>query len=349
MNKFKAFQVNNVPHFHTSIIDQEMPLLSANEVLVKVAYSDVNYKDALASSESGGVIRSYPMTSGIDLSGTVVESRDERFKTDDSVLLTGYGLGVTQPGGYSQYQKVSGDWLIPLPKTLSLRQAMVLGTAGFTALLCVNALITKGMKTSDRIVVTGASGGVGSTAVAILKKLGFTSIIALSRKKESVEWLKKLGANEVLSPNEFLPEKTKPLGKQQIDYVIDIGQAKMHHWDYIKEEMESIVSICREHNVISKVIFENCYLEKDEIKQVALIAKEVKPDFIKTSTGFGTGGATLEDVQLMVETVEGQVKVKAAGGIRDWKTCKAMIDAGAQRIGTSSSLKILEEFEAEAK
>ena len=107
-------------------------------------------------------------------------------------------------------------------------------------------------------------------------------------------------------------------GADEIDYVIDIGQAKMHHWDYIKEEMESIVSICREHNVISKVIFENCYLEKDEIKQVALIAK-------------------------------GQVKVKAAGGIRDWKTCKAMIDAGAQRIGTSSSLKILEEFEAEAK
>ena len=138
-------------------------------------------------------------------------------------------------------------------------------------------------------------------------------------------------------------------GADEIDYVIDIGQAKMHHWDYIKEEMESIVSICREHNVISKVIFENCYLEKEEIKQVALIAKEVKPDFIKTSTGFGTGGATLEDVKLMVETVEGQVKVKAAGGIRDWATCKAMIDAGAQRIGTSSSLKILEEFEAEAK
>lgn len=128
-----------------------------------------------------------------------------------------------------------------------------------------------------------------------------------------------------------------------------LDKQKCNHWDYIKEEMESIVSICREHNVISKVIFENCYLEKDEIKQIALIAKEVKPDFIKTSTGFGTGGATLEDVQLMVETVEGQVKVKAAGGIRDWKTCKAMIDAGAQRIGTSSSLKILEEFEAEAK
>ena len=136
-------------------------------------------------------------------------------------------------------------------------------------------------------------------------------------------------------------------GADEIDYVIDIGQAKMGNWDYIKEEMEEIFKICRENNVISKVIFENCYLTKEEIRQVALIAKEVKPDFIKTSTGFGTGGATVEDVKIMAETVDGQVKVKAAGGIRDWQTCKAMIEAGASRIGTSSSLKILEEFEKE--
>ena len=136
-------------------------------------------------------------------------------------------------------------------------------------------------------------------------------------------------------------------GADEIDYVIDIGQAKMGIWDYIKEEMEEIVKICRENNVISKVIFENCYLTKEEIRQVALIAKEVKPDFIKTSTGFGTGGATVEDVKIMAETVDGQVKVIAAGGIRDWQTCKAMIEAGASRIGTSSSLKILEEFEKE--
>lgn len=138
-------------------------------------------------------------------------------------------------------------------------------------------------------------------------------------------------------------------GADEIDYVIDIGQAKMHHWDYIEKEMKSIVSICKENHVISKVIFENCYLDKEEIRQVALIAKKIKPDFIKTSTGFGPSGATLEDVQLMVETVEGEVKVKAAGGIRDWQTCKAMIDAGAKRIGTSSSLKILEEFEKETQ
>ena len=134
-------------------------------------------------------------------------------------------------------------------------------------------------------------------------------------------------------------------GADEIDYVINVGRAKMHDWDFIKKEMQEMVSLCHKHNKICKVIFENCYLDKEEIKTIALIAKEVKPDYIKTSTGFGTGGATKEDVALMVETVEGQVKVKAAGGIRDWQTCKEMIELGAQRIGTSSSLKILEEFE----
>lgn len=136
-------------------------------------------------------------------------------------------------------------------------------------------------------------------------------------------------------------------GADEIDYVINIGRAKMHDWAYLKDEMEQMVSLCHQHQKICKVIFENCYLEKEEIRQLALIAKEVKPDFIKTSTGFGTGGATLEDVALMIETVEEQVKVKAAGGIRDWATCKKMIDLGVERIGTSSSLKILEEFEAQ--
>ncbi len=134
-------------------------------------------------------------------------------------------------------------------------------------------------------------------------------------------------------------------GADEIDYVINIGKAKMHDWDYIEKEMKSIVQICHQNNRICKVIFENCYLTKDEIKHIALIAKQVKPDYIKTSTGFGTSGATVEDIRLMKETVGNEVKVKAAGGIRDWKTCRAMIEAGASRIGTSSSLKILEEFE----
>ena len=149
---------------------------------------------------------------------------------------------------------------------------------------------------------------------------------------------------------EIKVEETKKAiqdGADEIDYVINIGEAKMGHWDYIEEEMRQITEICRAHKVISKVIFENCYLEKEEIKKLAEIAKKVKPDYIKTSTGFGTGGATLEDVRWMKETVGEDVKVKAAGGVRDWETCKAMIEAGAERIGTSSSIAILEGFRNE--
>ena len=133
-------------------------------------------------------------------------------------------------------------------------------------------------------------------------------------------------------------------GADEIDYVINIGKALDHDYDYIRKEMESIVKICKERSVTVKVIFENCYLGKEEIKEIARIAREVKPDFIKTSTGFGTGGATVEDVILMKQIVGNEVKVKAAGGIRDWKTCKEMLLAGAERIGTSSSIKILKEF-----
>lgn len=147
----------------------------------------------------------------------------------------------------------------------------------------------------------------------------------------------------------FETKKAIEDGADEIDYVINVGKVKAKDYNYIEEEMKTIVGICRQAHVICKVIFENCYLTKEEIKEVALIAKRVKPDFIKTSTGFGTGGATLEDVRLMVQTVDGEVKVKAAGGIRDWKTCKAMIEAGAERIGTSSSLKILQEFRESVK
>lgn len=145
----------------------------------------------------------------------------------------------------------------------------------------------------------------------------------------------------------FETEKAIADGADEIDYVLNIGELKMGHDDYIRKEMETIVGICRKHNVLSKVIFENCYLTKEEIRRVAEIAKEVKPDFIKTSTGFGTGGATVEDVRLMKETVGDDVKVKAAGGIRDWATCRQMIDAGAERIGTSNSITICEQFEME--
>lgn len=133
-------------------------------------------------------------------------------------------------------------------------------------------------------------------------------------------------------------------GADEIDYVINVAELKNKNYDYIKKEMEEIVKICREAGKTSKVIFEKCYLTDDEKRKVAEIAKEVKPDFIKTSTGFGTGGATVEDVKLMKSVVGDEVKVKAAGGIRDLKTALAMIEAGAERLGTSAGVAIVEEY-----
>jgi len=134
-------------------------------------------------------------------------------------------------------------------------------------------------------------------------------------------------------------------GADEIDYVINISKVKMHDWDYIEQEMKSIVDVCNQNNVISKVIFENCYLTKDEIKKLAEIAKKIKPNYIKTSTGFGTYGTLVEDVALMKSVVGDKVQVKAAGGIRDYQTCLKMIEAGATRIGTSHSKVILDGYE----
>ena len=133
-------------------------------------------------------------------------------------------------------------------------------------------------------------------------------------------------------------------GADEVDYVINITELKEGNYDYIREEMRQIVAECRKANVISKVIFENCYLTQEEKEILCKIALEVKPDFIKTSTGFGTGGATLDDVKLMKSIVGDAVKVKAAGGVRDLETCMAMVEAGAERIGTSAAVKITEEF-----
>ncbi len=133
-------------------------------------------------------------------------------------------------------------------------------------------------------------------------------------------------------------------GADEIDYVINIAELKNGNYDYIRKEMEEIVKICREANIISKVIFENCYLTDNEKRKVAEIAKEVKPDYIKTSTGFGTGGATVKDVELMKSVVGDKVKVKAAGGIRDLKTALAMVEAGAERLGTSAGVEIIEAY-----
>ena len=136
-------------------------------------------------------------------------------------------------------------------------------------------------------------------------------------------------------------------GADEIDYVVNVSDVKDGRWDLVKDEMKKITDACHSRGAGCKVIFENCYLTKEEIAHLTGIAKEVKPDFIKTSTGFGTGGATPEDVRIMKEIAGNDVKVKAAGGIRDWASCKAMIEAGAERIGASAGKQILDEFRPE--
>ncbi|MGF1992874.1 acryloyl-CoA reductase [Enterococcus casseliflavus] len=220
MTNFSTFRVMNEPNFTASLTTATLDELPAGDVLVRVDYSDVNYKDALAAKENGGVIRTYPMTPGIDLAGEVVDSQSADFAPGDQVLVTGYGLGVSHPGGYSQFQRVPAEWLVKRSAGFSAKDSMTYGTAGFTAALAVQELEQLHLAKDAAILVTGASGGVGSVSIALLKKLGYTNIVALSRKNDA-QWLLDLGAAKIISPDDVVPEKIKPLAKQTFAAVID--------------------------------------------------------------------------------------------------------------------------------
>lgn len=227
MKEFHSLIVSNEPQFKVELKNFTAAELPQGEVTLRIAYSSINYKDALALTEKGGVLRSYPMIPGIDASGVVVESKDDRFCPGDKVIITSYGFGVSRPGGYSELQRVPADWLVKLPQNLTLKESMALGTAGFTAALSVQAIEEAGATPDSRVLITGASGGVGSTALAMLHQLGYTCLSAVSRKPEAREELTKLGADQIISPVELLPEKVKPLAKQQYDYVIDTVGGKL--------------------------------------------------------------------------------------------------------------------------
>ncbi|HCJ6373080.1 acrylyl-CoA reductase (NADPH) [Citrobacter sp. RHBSTW-00671] len=203
--------------------------LPEGDVTVDVHWSSLNYKDALAITGKGKIIRNFPMIPGIDFAGTVRTSEDPRFHAGQEVLLTGWGVGENHWGGLAERARVKGDWLVALPKGLDGRKAMVIGTAGFTAMLCVMALEDAGIRPEDgEIVVTGASGGVGSTAVALLHKLGY-QVAAVSGRESTHDYLKSLGANRILGRDEFA--ESRPLEKQlwagAIDTVGDKVLAKV--------------------------------------------------------------------------------------------------------------------------
>jgi acrylyl-CoA reductase (NADPH) len=197
--------------------DESLP---AGNVTVRVSHSSINYKDALAITGKSPVVRSFPMVPGIDLAGSVEASAHPDFRVGDAVLVTGCGIGETSWGGLAQRARVQGDWVVPLPSSLSTRQAMAIGTAGFTAMLSVLALERHGVSPErGAVLVTGASGGVGSIAVSLLGRLGY-SVIASTGRLEETEYLKRLGASEVIDRAE-LSAPGRPLGKERWAGAID--------------------------------------------------------------------------------------------------------------------------------
>jgi acrylyl-CoA reductase (NADPH) len=194
--------------------------LPEGDVIIDIDYSTLNYKDALAITGKAPVVRKYPMIPGIDFAGTVVESLHPKWNTGDKVLLNGWGIGETHWGGLAQKAKVKGDWLVALPIEFTSRQAMMIGTAGYTAMLCVMALESHGIFPEDgEILVTGANGGVGSISIAVLSKLGY-NIVASTGRPEQVEYLSALGAASIIDRNE-LSKQGKPLAKERWAGVVD--------------------------------------------------------------------------------------------------------------------------------
>jgi acrylyl-CoA reductase (NADPH) len=184
--------------------------LPTNDVLIKVRYSSLNYKDALSATGNIGVTREYPHTPGIDAAGIVEESSNYLFKKGDKVLVTGYDLGMNTPGGFAEYTRVPVEWIVKLPQGLSLKESMMLGTAGFTAALSVYKLELAGLDKKGEIVVTGATGGVGSLATVLLSKLGY-KVVASTRKRDRGSYLKKLGAELIINSDELDDKTGKPL------------------------------------------------------------------------------------------------------------------------------------------
>ena len=218
---FKAIVINKDDKGYRAELGQlEESALPAGDVRVRVQYSTLNYKDGLAITGKGPVVRSFPMVPGIDFAGEVLESTSTEFKVGDAVLLNGWGVGEGHWGGLAQQARVKADWLIPLPKGFTAKQALAIGTAGYTAMLCVMALQKHGVKPADgEVLVTGAAGGVGSFAIALLSKLGFT-VVASSGRSQEAEYLGSLGAAEVIDRSS-LSEPGKPLARERWAAVVD--------------------------------------------------------------------------------------------------------------------------------
>ncbi len=223
MTKFKALVVSETAdkEYFSEILERSVDDLPPGEVLIRVRFSSLNYKDALSASGNRGVTRRYPHTPGIDAAGEVVGSDSDRFKPGDEVLCCCYDLGMNKPGGFGQYIRVPAAWVMACPGGLSLKEAMMYGTGGFTAALSVEKLIAHGLKPEDgKVLVTGATGGVGSLSVAILAASGFR-VVAASGKSDQADFLQSLGASEVVGREAVTDKKGMALLKTKWAGVID--------------------------------------------------------------------------------------------------------------------------------
>ena len=245
--KFKAIIIDNQnDKFSRDIKEIDTTHLKDGNVLVKVDYSSLNFKDAMILNDGGRIVRKFPFVPGIDFSGTVVESEDSKFAKDDKVILTGFRVGEAFFGGFAQYAKVDSNFLVKIPKDLDSHKAMMLGTAGFTALLCSFAVKAKeelllGEKVKD-VLVTGATGGVGSIAVMILSKMGY-DVHAVTGKKDKNDYLKDLGAKNIIDRKEFEGE-SKLLEKGVWDGVVDTVGGSALTKIFAQTEPGGIVAAC---------------------------------------------------------------------------------------------------------
>jgi putative YhdH/YhfP family quinone oxidoreductase len=214
MTTLKAYRIfNEDGKVAGRFTDMKLEELDAGDVVIKVAYSSVNFKDALAATGAGRIIRRFPCVGGVDLSGTVVESTDARFRKGDAVIATSYDIGVAHDGGYAEYARIPASWVVPMPKGLDLFEAMALGTAGYTAALAVERMEHEGLKPANGpVIVTGATGGVGSIAVDILSACGYR-VVALTGKEAETDYLKRIGATEVMARSSLDLSRIKPLDK----------------------------------------------------------------------------------------------------------------------------------------
>jgi putative YhdH/YhfP family quinone oxidoreductase len=214
MSKFEALRIfNEDGKVAARLVEMGLEELDPGEVVIKTAYSSINFKDALAATGTGKIIRRFPCVGGIDGCGTVVSSSDARFKQGDPVIATSYDIGVAHDGGYAQYMRVPAAWVLRMPKAMSLFDAMALGTAGYTAGLAVVRMEHEGLKPgSGPVIVTGATGGVGSIAIDILSGAGY-HVVALTGKEAETDYLKGLGAREVMLRSQLDLSKIKPLDK----------------------------------------------------------------------------------------------------------------------------------------